>query len=78
MAEITADDKLVWDTPSGMELICTESVVMDGEEIAFTAGKKYVVNSMHPIAVPAYVRLTNDQGETHSMSGEHLRRFFKR
>lgn len=74
---ITPEDKLIWDTPTNTVLTCLESVVMDGEEVAFTAGRKYAVKSMHPIAVPAYVRLTNDQGETHSMNGEHLRRFFK-
>lgn len=75
---ITADDKLIWGTPSGTVLTCKKSVMVDDQEIAFTEGKQYVVDSMHPIAEPAYVRLTDDQGDSHKMAGEHIREFFSR
>jgi len=79
MTKITSDDKLIWDTPAGMTLTCVESVVMeDNQEVAFTKGREYSVQSMHPIAEPAYIRLTNDQGEPHKMAGEHIRRYFRR
>lgn len=79
MTTITADDQLVWDTPTGTVLLCVEAVVMtDDHEVAFTKGNRYVVKSMHPIAEPAYVRLINDHGQNHKMCGEHLRRFFAR
>lgn len=78
MAEITADDKLIWALPTGSHLTCTKSVVMtDDQSEAFTAGQVYVVESMHPIAEPSYIRLTNNQGESHKMAGEHIRQFFK-
>lgn len=77
MTDITADDKMIWGLPTGTRLICTAPVVMDHDQTeAFTAGKVYVVESMHPIAVPAYVRLTNNQGESHKMCGEHIRQHF--
>lgn len=78
MTTITADDKLIWDLPTGSRLTCAKSVVMtDDQAEAFTAGRMYVVESMHPIAEPAYVRLTNNQGASHKMTGEHIRQFFK-
>lgn len=77
MSEITADDKLIWELSNGARLTCTKSVVMtDDQSEAFTAGQVYVVDSIHPIAEPAYVRLTNNQGESHKMAGEHIRQFF--
>jgi hypothetical protein len=77
MGEITADDKLIWDLPTGARLTCIRSVVMADDQIeAFTVGRVYLVASMHPIAEPAYVRLTNNQGESHKMAGEHIRQFF--
>lgn len=79
MTDITADDKLIWDCPTGTTLMCIKSVVMsDDQSVAFTAGQKYVVDSMHPIAEPAYIRLTNDRGEEHKMSGAHVGEYFKR
>lgn len=77
MDDITADDKLIWELSDGARLTCTKSVVMtDDQSEAFTAGQVYVVASIHPIAEPAYVRLTNNQGESHKMNGEHIRQFF--
>lgn len=78
-ADITDEDKLVWDTPTGAVLVCKKSVVMTDDQVeAFTAGKEYTVDSMHPIAEPAYIRLTNNQGESHMLNGEHIRQFFRR
>lgn len=71
------DDELIWGLSSGTRLTCTQSVVMtDDQTEAFTAGQDYLVDSMHPIADPPIVRLTNNQGESHEMSGEHIRQFF--
>lgn len=79
MPEITADDQLIWRIPTGTRLTCTKSVVMTEDQTeAFTAGQVYVVESMHPIAEPAYLRLTNNQGESHKIAGEHLHQFFNR
>lgn len=79
MINISADDKLIWDCSTGTTLTCIKSVVMtDDQSVAFTAGQRYVVKSMHPIADPAHVRLTNDQGEEHKMSGAPVREYFKR
>ena len=78
MTEITALDRLIWNIPTGSRLLCIKSVVMEDDQVeAFTAGQPYVVVSMHPIAEPSYVRLTNNQGQTHKMAGEHIRQFFK-
>lgn len=77
MDEITALDRLVWSIPSGTLLTCIKSVVMEDDQAeAFTVGKSYAVASVHPIAEPSYVRLTNNQGESHKMTGEHIRQFF--
>lgn len=77
--EISADDKVIWGMPTGTRLTCVKSVVMTDDQIeAFTAGQVYLVESMHPIAEPAYVRLTNNQGESHKMAGEHIHQFFSR
>lgn len=77
MGGITAFDKLIWSIPTGTRLICIKSVIMEEDKVeSFTAGRSYVVESMHPIAEPSYVRLTNNQGETHKMTGEHIRQFF--
>lgn len=77
MTDISADDQLIWDIQIGEKLTCVKSVVMedDGTE-AFTAGRTYVVDSIHPIAEPSFVRLTNNQGESHKMAGEHIRKWF--
>lgn len=79
MVDVSADDKLIWALPAGSRLTCTKSVVMtDDQSEAFTAGREYVVDSMHPIAEPAYIRLRNNQGESHKMYAEHIRQFFAR
>lgn len=78
MTDITTDDNLIWRLTDGTRLTCAKSVVMEHDQTeAFTVGQVYVVASVHPIAEPAFVRLTNNQGESHKMSGEHIRQFFK-
>ena len=47
-------------------------------EQAFTQGQNYRVESMHPIARPAFVRVIDDQGESHELDGDHLREYFGR
>ena len=77
MDEITAFDRLIWSIPTGARLTCIKSVVMEDDQTeAFTTGQSYMMESMHPIAEPAFVRLTNNQGESHKMTGEHIRQFF--
>ncbi len=76
---VTIDDKLVWDLGSGSKLFATKELVMEHSgERAFTAGMSYTVESMHPIAEPAYVVLKNDQGLPHRLEGSHIREFFRR
>lgn len=76
---VSAEDKLIWSIPSGATLTCEKSLVMtDGGDIAFTAGKRYKVESMHPIAEPAFVMLVNDQGEPHKLAGGDVDEFFDR
>jgi hypothetical protein len=77
LGNVTAADKRVWGTSSGMQLTCIKHLVMtDSGEQAFTEGKNYKVLSMHPIAVPAYVRVIDDQGDSHTLNGDHLREYF--
>lgn len=78
MDTITRDDKLIWATPSGTVLTCTKSFVMRDGEVTFTEGLQYKVQSMHPLAEPAFVQMINDEGESHRMYGEQIRDFFKR
>lgn len=78
-ATVTEADKLIWGIPSGTLLTCAKSVAMkDDGTIAFTAGKKYAVVSMHPIAEPAFVSLLDDQGVSHKMTGDHVAEYFNR
>lgn len=71
------DDKLIWDLPTGTVLLAKKDMRMkDGGEQVFTAGKAYPVASMHPVAVPAYVVVNNDHGETHKLNAEHVREYF--
>lgn len=77
--EITADDQLIWDTPRGSSLKATQDVEMeDTQERVFTRGRIYKVEDMHPLAIPAFVTLRNDQGKSHLMEGSHVRQWFTR
>jgi hypothetical protein len=77
--DITEDDKLIWALNTGMHITCEKDMVMeDTGAVAFKAGVTYLVTSMHPIAVPAFIVVTNDQGETHRLEGSHVRSCFKR
>lgn len=76
-----ADDRLVWDTPTGALLRATQDLHMEGDPSQpriFTGGQVYRVESMHPIADPPFVRLRNDLGDIHEMEAEHLRKWFER
>lgn len=75
----SADDKLVWAINSGSVLTCSENLVMEGtDEVAFSEGCVYRVESMHPIANPAYVKTTDDQGRSHCLEATDLRKYFGR
>ncbi|MGV5287504.1 hypothetical protein ACV4WX_32320, partial [Pseudomonas aeruginosa] len=68
MSSITEDDKTVWDTPSGYVLTCNKTLCMEETQVqVFTEGKRYRVESMHPIAIPAFVKVIDDQGELHML-----------
>ena len=72
-----ADDALVWAIPSGALLNCTRNLAMEGSgEVAFTTGRSYRVQSMHPIAQPPFVKVINDQGQPHHLEAGDLRQFF--
>lgn len=76
---VTAADKLIWGIPSGARLTCKKSLVMEGDGItAFTAGEIYTDVSMHPIAEPAFIRMVDDQGESHQLNGDHVAEYFNR
>lgn len=78
-SQITPADKIVWSAPSGSSLTCVKNLDIDNiGEPAFTQGEKYKVESMHPIAVPAYVRVIDDQGSIRQLEGGHLQEFFGR
>lgn len=75
----SADDELVWSFTSGSTLTASRDLVMeDSGERAFTAGQSYRVDSMHPLANPAFVRVKDDQGVPHKLHAEHLRAYFVR
>lgn len=76
-----ADDRLVWDLPAGTRLRAFQDLHMEedpSQPRVFTADKVYVVDSMHPIANPPFVRIRNDFGEVHQMHAVALRRWFRR
>ena len=75
----SADDELVWSIPSGSVLTCAHDLVMEGTgEIAYTAGRSYRVESMHPIADPPFVRTLDNQGHSHALRAADLRDYFGR
>jgi hypothetical protein len=79
LTEVSVADKLVWDCSTGTRLKCIKNLVMEGSgEQAFTQGQTYRVESMHPIAIPAYVMVIDDQGEVHTLEGDDLREYFGR
>lgn len=75
----SADDLLVWSIPSGSVLVCVHDLVMESTgEVAYTAGRRYSVESMHPIADPPFVRTLDDQGQSHALWAADLRACFTR
>lgn len=73
----SVDDELVWSIPSGSVLMCAHDLVMDDTgEVAFTAGRSYRVESMHPIADPPFVRTLDNQGHLHALRAAELRDYF--
>ena len=75
----SADDELVWSIPSGSVLMCAQDLVMEGTgEVAYTAGRSYRVESMHPIADPPFVRTLDNQGHSHALRAADLRDYFGR
>ena len=75
----SADDELVWGFASGSKLTATTDMLMeDSGDRAFTAGQSYRVDSMHPLAHPAFVRVKDDQGVSHKLHAEDLRTYFGR
>lgn len=74
---IETDDELVWSFPAGSKLTCSRDLVMEGtDEVAFSAGRIYRVESMHPIADPPFVKTFDNQGEPHRLGADDLRQFF--
>lgn len=72
-----ADDHLVWGLHTGRTIKASRDLVMEGSgERTFTTGKTYLIESMHPIAEPPFVRVKNDQGESHALTAEDLRTYF--
>lgn len=72
-----ADDELVWSLTAGVKLKATRDLVMeDSGEVAFQGGKEYPVSSMHPLAHPPFVRVTDEQGQLHILQPDDLRSYF--
>lgn len=79
LASVSDADKRVWDCSEGTRLRCIKNLVMDeSREQAFTQGQSYSVVSMHALAKPAFVRVIDDQGESHILDGQNLREYFAR
>lgn len=79
ITQATDDEKLIWSITSGTVLKCVKDLVMeDGGEVAFKAGLAYRVTSMHPIADPPYVKLTDEQGCSHGLEAVDIRNYFSR
>lgn len=79
ITQATDDEKLIWGITSGTVLKCVKDVVMEDDgEVAFKAGLAYRVTSMHPIADPPFVRLTDEQGCSHVLEATHIRTYFSR
>ena len=75
----SADDELVWSIPSGSVLMCAQDFVMEGTgEVAYTAGRSYKVESMHPIADPPFVKTLDNQGQSHALRAGDLRDYFRK
>lgn len=72
-----ADDELVWALTAGVKLKAIQDVVMEGTgEVAFLVDKEYVISSMHPLAHPPFVRVQDEQGQSHILEPDDLRSFF--
>ena len=77
MSCVDADDRLVWSIPSGSILACAHDLVMEGTgEVAYTAGRSYKVESMHPVADPPFVKTLDNQGQSHALRAGDLRDYF--
>lgn len=75
------DDRLIWGIEPGDRLRAILTLRMEDDPVGepvFTAGNTYAVQSVHPIADPAFVRVLDDQGVEHSLLGEHVRAWFTR
>ena len=54
-----------------------DNLVMEGTgEVAYTAGRSYRVESMHPIADPPFVKTLDNQGQSHALRAGDLRDYF--
>lgn len=72
-----SDDQLVWSLHTGRKITASRDLLMEGSgERTFTNGKTYVIESMHPIVEPPFVRVRNDQGDIHALTAEDLRNYF--
>lgn len=79
MSAVTEEDQFIWGMPTGTPLVCIHDMLEDGiGDRLFTAGGRYSVTSMHPIAVPAYVQVVNDFGVPLVLDGKELKKHFER
>ncbi|HDS1721683.1 hypothetical protein NPS53_09235 [Pseudomonas putida] len=79
LASVSDDDLRVLKCSEGTTLRCIKNLVMEESfEQAFTQGRIYRVSAMHPFASPPFVRVSDDQGESHILDGENLREYFGR
>lgn len=79
ITQVDVHNLSIRDFPVGTRLKCSRTLVMTFDDSeAFTAGREYVVGSIHVADEPAHVRLINNQGASHRMQLEHLTRYFSR
>lgn len=74
------NDRLVWGIDAGDALVAAGTLRIDDEpdgKPVFTEGREYRVVSVHPIATPAFVRVIDDQGVSHTLEGSHILKWFR-
>lgn len=66
----------IWALETGDVLIARRNLHMEGSgEQIFTEGKRYPVNSMHPLADPPFVKVRDDSGNENMIQPDFLKNF---
>lgn len=77
MTNSPSDAALIWSLGRGAPITAFKDLIMvDTGERAFTAGLTYFVSTMHPIANPPHVVVSDDQQQPHKLEAADLREYF--